>query len=103
MKKDEMPNRKTLKAMEKKLSRVPGTFLLPPGADAVDRTKYEICRQIVLYMHAKGLTQRQLAKKIGIPETRVSEIVHYRIQKFTVDRLLTYLEAVNPKVTVRVA
>ncbi len=103
MPRNEMPSKQVLRSMEKKLAKVRGTFILPPDADTVDRTKYEICRQIVLFMHNKGITQRALGKKIGIPETRVSEIVHYRIEKFTVDRLLTYLEILNPRLTVRVA
>ena len=49
------------------------------------------------------MTQRELAKALGTPETRVSEIVHYRIEKFTLDRLLGYLQMVKPMVTLRVA
>ena len=98
-----MPSKKTMRAMDKKLKKGQASFLLPPDADAVARTKYELCRQIVIFMHAKDISQRDLAKKIGIPETRVSEIVHYRIEKFTVDRLLSYLEKLNPKVVLRVA
>ena len=51
MQKDKMPTRQQLDLMKKKLARVPGTAILPPGADAVDRAKHEICRQIVLHMH----------------------------------------------------
>ena len=59
--------------------------------------------QIVLYMHSKGMTQRELASKMGIPETRVSEVVHYHIWKFTLDRLLGYLEKLNPRLSFKVA
>jgi hypothetical protein len=37
------------------------------------------------------------------PETRVSEIVHYRIQKFTLDKLVAYLQVIKPMLTFRVA
>lgn len=97
------PSDKTLALMRKKMAKVKGSYVLPPDADAIDRAKYEICRQILLYMHKKGLSQRELARQMGIPETRVSEMVHYRIWKFTLDRLVAYFEKINPKVALKVA
>jgi predicted XRE-type DNA-binding protein len=97
------PSDEELSRVRKKLSRGRASFVLPPGASSVDRAKYEVCRQILLYMHAKGLSQRELASKIGIVETRVSEVVHYHIWKFTLDRLLGYLEKLNPKLSLKVA
>ena len=102
-KKGKMPSRRQLEVMKKKLAKAPGTALLPPDASTVERVKHEICRQIVIHMHAKTMTQRELAHKLGIAETRISEIVHYRIEKFTLDRLLGYLETLHPDVKVHVA
>ena len=101
--KNEFPSDAELRRMRTKLSRGRASFVLPPDASSVDRAKYEVCRQILLYMHAKGLSQRELANKMGIPETRVSEVVHYHIRKFTLDRLLGYLEKLNPNLSVKVA
>jgi len=97
------PNEKELAAMRVRLSRSKASYVLPPDASAVDRAKHEVCAKILRYMRKERLTQRQLAAKIGIPETRVSEVVHYHIGKFTLDRLVGYLEQVHPRVTVRVA
>lgn len=97
------PSDEELKRMRKKLSRAQGSYALPPGASSVDRAKYEICRQILIFKRTQGLTQRELAALIEIPETRVSEVVHYRIMKFTLDRLLGYLEKLNPQVSFKVA
>lgn len=97
------PNDEELKRVRGKLSRGRASFILPPNASSVDRAKYEMCRQILLFMHSKGMSQRELATKIGIPETRVSEVVHYHIWKFTLDRLLGYLEKLNPKLSLKVA
>ncbi len=97
------PTEKNLKAARKKLGASKGTYILPPDAAAVERAKYDICRKIVIFMHTKGLSQRELSEAMEIPETRVSEIVHYRIWKFTIDRLLAYYERVNPKVKFKVA
>lgn len=101
--KNTFPSDEELKRVRKKLSRGRASYVLPPDASSVERAKYEVCRQILLYMHAKGMTQRELAAKMGVAETRVSEIVHYHIWKFTLDRLLGYLEKLNPKLSLKVA
>ncbi len=47
------------------------------------------------------MKNKDLAKLIQAPETRVSEITNYKISKFTVDKLLEYLSELSkhdPKV-----
>lgn len=101
--KKKFPKASELDRIEKTLFKTEGSYILPPDAEAVEKAKYEVCKHILVFMHNKGLTQRQLAKKMGIPETRVSEIVHYRIAKFTLDKLISYYEVLNPKVSLRVS
>ena len=102
-KKQKFPSQKELDRMEKVLSKAEGSYILPPDAGAVEKAKYEVCKHILIFMHNKGFTQRQLAKKMSIQETRVSEIVHYKIGKFTLDKLVSYYEKLNPKVSLSVA
>jgi predicted XRE-type DNA-binding protein len=71
--------------------------MLPPGASSLDKMKYELCKQLLVYMQDHELTQRELAKKLGVVESRVSEALHYRIQKVTLDRLVRYHQTLNPK------
>lgn len=97
------PSEQELKAIRRQMARVKGSQGLPPDATALDRAKFDVCEQIVVYMRKKKLSQRELAKMLEAPETRVSEIVHYRIQKFTLDRLVAYLQELKPMVTLRVA
>lgn len=108
MKKDKkktkkFPNPKELDRLEDVFLNEESTFILPPDSGAVEKAKYDVCKHILIFMHSKGLSQRELAKTIGIPETRVSEIVHYKIAKFTLDKLLSYYEALNPKVSLLVS
>jgi predicted XRE-type DNA-binding protein len=103
MTKNKFPKEETLKKMRDKLQAVEGSYILQPDASAGDKVKYEICRNFIMFMHKKGLTQRELAGIVSIPETRISEIVHYRIAKFTIDKLLSYYEKLNPKVMLKVA
>lgn len=102
MAKTRYPSAKELKTMSEKLALVKGSYILPSNAGAVDKAKYDVCKHILVYMHREDLSQRQLAEKIGVPETRISEVVHYRINKFTLDRLIEYYEKLNPKVSVEV-
>ncbi len=99
----EFPNEEELRAIRKKMENVKGSRRLSPDATALDRAKYDVCEQILIYMKRKKMSQRDLAKVLHAPETRVSEIVHYRIEKFTLDRLISYLQLIKPMLTLRVA
>ncbi len=54
-------------------------------------------------MNREEITQKELAEKLEIEPARLNEIVKYRIDLFTVDRLLGYAELLNPKIKVTVA
>ena len=69
----------------------------------MDRTKYDLCKRLLVYMREKHLNQRQLAKRLGVVESRVSEVLHYRIKKITLDRLVKYHEILDPKFSLKVA
>ena len=96
--KDMFPSEEVLKAVRKKLADVPGSYLLPEDASLVDKAKYEVCKQFVVILRKRSLSRRELAKLIDVPETRMSEIVRYHIHKFTLDKLLSYLEKMKPDV-----
>jgi predicted XRE-type DNA-binding protein len=97
------PSEKELKTIRKQMSKVKGSMGLSSDATPLERGKYEVCEQILAYMKKKKMSQRELAKALDAPETRVSEIVHYRIEKFTLDRLVIYLQMIKPMVTFHVA
>ena len=68
-KKKKFPSGKELDKMEKVLQKKESSYILPPDAKAVEKAKYEICKHIIIFMHSKCLTQRQLAKKMVIPSS----------------------------------
>ena len=92
-----------LKKMRKRLSTSGGSFMLPPDAEYIEKVKYEICKKILIFMHKRELSQRELAKMLEVPETRVSEIVHYKIYKFNLERLLRHYRKLNPNAHLSVA
>lgn len=98
-----MPPKNELDKMRKRLEKIEPTRGLPTNASKADRLKYELCKQFVMHLNREQMSQKELAKKLGIEPARLNEIVKYRIDLFTVDRLLGYLELLNPEVKVTVA
>jgi predicted XRE-type DNA-binding protein len=98
-----MPPKKILNEMRKKLENVEPTRVLAPDASKTDRLKYDLCKQFVVHLNREKISQKDLAEKLGIEPARLNEIVKYRIDLFTVDRLLGYLELLNPEIKVTVA
>lgn len=97
------PSDSELKAATKKLAKAKGSAGLPPDADTLDRTKYTLCEEFVKYCLAHNISQRDVAAQLDVNESRISEIVRYRIEKLTVDRLIKYLGKLNPKFKLSVA
>lgn len=89
--------------IERRLAKSKPSRVLSVDASAVDRTKYELCAHFVRYCQEEKLTQRELAAILGVSEARVSEIVHYRFGRFTIDKLLALLSAIRPNLKVKIA
>lgn len=97
------PSEKELERARKKLTKVEPTRSLPKDASKADRLKYELCRQFVKHLLKHDMTQKELAQEIGIEPARMNEIVKYRIDLFTVDRLLNYVELLKPNLKITVS
>ncbi|MBF0205471.1 MAG: XRE family transcriptional regulator [Oligoflexia bacterium] len=93
------PSTKRLKQVNKHLSssKVMGSSILPKNATVLERAKYNACSMIVQYVISTGIKQKELANLLAIDESRTSEILHYKIEKFTLDRLIGYTSVVYPK------
>ena len=96
------PSKKELERVRKKLEKVEPVRLLPPSASKADKLKFELCKQFVAYLQEEGVSQLALANELEIEPARLNEIVKYRIDLFTVDRLLDYVEKLNPKLKLTV-
>lgn len=95
------PSEKEIDRVNKKLSKATPSKVFDEITDPVDRIKYQICEQFVIYMNSKNLTQNDLATKIEIDKALISKIVHYNFERFTLDRLITYLNKLYSKVGVK--
>ena len=96
------PSRKQIEKAMKVLESAPGTRLLPEGASTADVLKFDLCKRFVVYRREKELSQKELAKKLGIDPAQMSKVLHYHIDKFSVDFLLSLLLKIRPKATIRV-
>lgn len=97
------PNEKDLKKVRDLLEKSPATRLLPKNAPPVDRAKHTICQEIVKFKNLHGLSQRDLAEKMGIDEALVSKLVHYQLDEFTTDRLIRYVNQLYEHVEVKIS
>ena len=97
------PTSEQLKDIDKLAKGKLFSFALPPDASLADHFKHDLCEQIIRYKHKKGLKQKDLSSLLGVHEARISEIVHYKIEKFTADKLLQFIEMLSPKAYVKVS
>ena len=99
------PDEVTLKRVREKLSDPKyqgGNLALPESATEVDRAKYQLCQLIARYQRERGLMQKDIARKLGVDESRISDILRGKIESFTLDRLIGYAEKLHPKLRVQV-
>ena len=104
-KKNAFPDSKVLARIRKSLSDPNyqgGNLALPQSASGVDRAKYQICQLIAQYQREHGLLQKDVARRLGVDESRISDIVRGRIEGFTLDRLVGYAEKLHPGLRVQV-
>ena len=104
-KKSPFPDSKVLARVRETLSDPNyqgGNLALPESATGVDRAKYQICQLIAKYQREHRLLQKDIARRIGVDESRISDILRGRIEGFTLDRLISYAERVHPGLRVEV-
>ncbi len=99
------PDEKTLKRVREKLSDPDyegGSYVVSDDASEVDRAKYQLCQLIAKYKREHNLLQKEVAEKLGIDEARISEILRGKIESFTLDRLVSYVEELYETVQVKI-
>ncbi|MGK5084763.1 XRE family transcriptional regulator [Bdellovibrionota bacterium FG-1] len=99
------PSEEALKVIRERLSseEIEGSRVLGPNAPLAERIKQNLCSKIVEYRAKHQITQKQLAEKLGVDEPEMSRILHYQIDRYSIDRLIGYLEILYPKVSFEVS
>lgn len=97
------PTEKELKKVRAKLGAARPSRMLPAKASKADRLKYQLCEKFVRYLLKSEISQAQLARQLGVDPSRINEIVKYRIELFTVDKLMDLAEKLEMDLKVEVA
>ncbi|CAG8442280.1 3946_t:CDS:2 [Ambispora leptoticha] len=63
---------------------------LSPNATPLEKNKYDICQKILAYKQDHKLTTEKVAKSIQLTTPETEDILFARIDKFTLDRLVSY-------------
>ncbi len=62
----------------------------------------QLMMEIERYVEREGLIQIEAAKRLGVTQSRLSELKNGHINLFTIDKLVTMLERVGIGVSLRV-
>lgn len=54
-------------------------------------TKARLCAAINRIVCRRGLTQAQVAAELGVNQPKVSALLHYKLEGFSVERLMSFL------------
>ena len=65
---------------------------LPENPTSLQVSKYKLCKKILGYKLDNKLTREQVADKMGLSKAETEDILFCEIEKFTLDRLMTYAE-----------
>lgn len=60
-----------------------------------DKFKISLCKYFVQYLNENNLKPIDLHKQTGLEQSRISEILHYKITKFTIDKLFSWLKLLS--------
>ena len=104
-KKEAFPEEQTLRRIRDKLSDVNyqgGNLALPANATEVERAKYQLCQLIAKYQREHGMLQKEIAEKLGVDESRISDILRGKIESFTLDRQISYAGKLHPGLRVEI-
>jgi predicted XRE-type DNA-binding protein len=63
---------------------------LPANPTALQTAKYKLCKQMLIYQREHNLSDEKIAKQIKLSIAEVEDILFCEIEKFTLDRLITY-------------
>jgi len=65
------------------------------------KLKSRLMVEIARHIKSMGITQAQAAKQMGVSQPRVSDLVNGKLDRFTIDMLVTMLSRIGLQVEVR--
>lgn len=97
------PSNEKVKKMRSLLEKADPSRTLPKNATTAERVKYKICEKFAAHILDTGVSQAKLSRELNMDPARLNEIVKYRIDLFTIDKLIEFAERLDPKFRIEVA
>src|ERR1043166_7836834 len=72
-----------------------GSKSLGKDASILEKIKYELCQSIVRYKRKEELDLKKMAKLLKLDELTTNKLLHYHIENFALDSLISYVEKLN--------
>ena len=74
-----------------------------PQTEAVNlKLRSQLMIELEKYIHEKRLTQAKAAKLLDIKQSRVSDLVRGKVERFSIDMLITLLSKIGYNVDIHV-
>ena len=73
-----------------------------PGEAANLRARADLMDQISAIIEASGWTQSEAAKRCGVTQPRINDLLRGRISRFSLDALVNVAAAIGRRVTVAI-
>ena len=75
----------------------------PVPGERQDRSlKLQLAVEVNRILEQRGLTQTEAAEKLGIVQPHVSELAHYRLERYSAERLMQFLAQLGQEVEIRI-
>ncbi len=75
----------------------------PEHPTPLEKFRHDIQQRIVGFKLRSKISQRELAKILGIDEGKVSKILHNHLEEFSTDRLINLYTKIDPDVKLKVS
>ena len=73
------------------------------GAEPQERSlKHQLAVEVNRTLQQRGLTQTEAAEKLGIAQPHVSDLAHYRLDRYSSERLMQFLALLGQEVEIRI-
>src|SRR5215213_6826079 len=96
-KKDKEQFKKYLERIEDPKNNQEVNYDLPENPTPLQVAKFDICQKILAYQQDNDLSDEELAEKVNLSIPELEEVLFCQIEKFTLDRLMTYANSLfNP-------
>ncbi|HRO68356.1 MAG TPA: XRE family transcriptional regulator [Pseudobdellovibrionaceae bacterium] len=95
-----LPSRKEIDSV---LEKAEGTLSLAANPTPLQKLRWDICQKFIKFKRQNELSQKELARMVGVDDAKISKILHHRISEFSTDRLISLYGKINPRMKLKIS